>query len=74
MESRERSIRHRISEELARSELETMETDARFASFNIAVREYQRQSRDAVNQVVQESSESYEVLMMLEKEGRMEEK
>ena len=75
------------SEELARSELDAMERDARHAlfcqhhQFQIAVREYQRQARDAVNQAVQESSESYQVLMMQviqgvqnRYEGRMEEK
>ena len=34
--------------------------------FQTAVRECQRKTRDAVNQAVQESSESYEVLMMQE--------
>ena len=32
-------------------------------------REYQRQARDAVNQAVRESSENYEVMMMLEFQG-----
>ena len=36
------------------------------SSIQIAVRKYQRQTRDAVNQAVQESSESYEVPMMQE--------
>ena len=70
----------------ARSELEAMEKDARYAlfyrdhQFQIAVREDQRQTRDVVSQTVQESPESYEVLMMQESqgvqnryEGRMEE-
>ena len=51
-----------MSEDVARSELKAMERDARSVlfyqdqQFNIAVREYQRQARDVVNQVVKESS------------------
>ena len=47
-----------MCEELARGELEVMERDARCAFFyqdqlsKIAVRAYQRQARDAVNQAV----------------------
>ena len=75
-----------ISVEMARSELEPLERDARYAlsyqdqPLKIAVREYERQARDAVSQAVRESSESYEVMMMQEiqgvlnrYEGRMEE-
>ena len=75
VESREFSIRNRISEELARSELEAMDRDAQFAflyqdqQLKIAVRENQRQAREAVSQAVQESSESYDVLMMQEFQG-----
>ena len=74
------------SEELARSELEALDQLARSAlflqnhQFQIAVREYQQQARDADSQAVQESSESYKVVMMQEiqgipnrYEGRMEE-
>ena len=49
---------------LARSELEAMERDARYAlsyqhhQFQIEVPEDRRQARDAVSQAVQESSES----------------
>ena len=52
-----------------------MEKDARYAlfqqhqKFQIAVREHQRQARDAVNQMVWESSENYRVLMMQEFQG-----
>ena len=73
MESQELSIRNRISEDMARSELEVMERDARCAlffqdqQFKIAVRQYQRQLRDAVNQAVRESSENYEVMMIISK-------
>ena len=35
----------------------------------MAVREYQQQARDAVGQAVQESSESYKVMMMQEIQG-----
>ena len=86
MESQNSRTRRRISEELARSEIEAMERDARDAlfyqnnQFHIVVREYQRQARDAVSQAVQESSESYEVMRTEEiqsiqnrYEGRMEE-
>ena len=51
----------RVSEELTRSELESMERDDEFASFcpdqqfRIAVHEHQRQAREAVNQAVRES-------------------
>ena len=54
------------------SELEAIETDARYAlfchnqQFQIAVREYQGQARDAVNQSVQESSDTDEVVIMQE--------
>ena len=64
MESQELGISNRISEEVARSELETMERDARFAlfcydqKFKIAVWEHQRQAREAVNQAVQDSFDS----------------
>ena len=37
--------------------------------FQIAVREYQRQARDAVSQAVQESSENHEVMIMQEIQG-----
>ena len=49
-----------------------MERNARLALFyqdqlfEIAVREHQRQARDAVNQALSESSEHYEVMMMQE--------
>ena len=72
MESQELSIRSRISEEMARSELEAMERDARCAffyrdqQFEIAVRGYQRQARDAVCQATTESSDNYEIMMMQE--------
>ena len=80
------SITNKISEKMARSEFEAMERDARYAlfyqdqQFKIAVRRFQRQARDAVNQAVRESSENYVVMMMQEfqgnqyrYEGRMEE-
>ena len=86
IESQELSIRRIMSEEVARSELEQMERDARYALFGqhhelqIAVREYQRQAIQAVSQAVHELSESYEAMMMQEfqgiqdrYEGRMEE-
>ena len=47
-----------------------MERDARYPLFypdqlfKTAVREYQRQTRDAFNQAVRESSENYEVLLI----------
>ena len=72
MESHENQ---KFIEALARSELEAKERDARHELFyenhqlQIAVREYSRQARDAVSQVVQESSESYEVMMMQEIQG-----
>ena len=75
MESQESSTRKRISEELVRSALEAMERDARHASLNqnhqfqTAVREYQRQARDAVSHAVRESSESCEVMIMQEIQG-----
>ena len=75
VESQELSTRNRISEEVARSELQAMEEDTRNACFHqdqpfrIAVREYQRQARGAVNHAVQASSESYEVLMMQKVQG-----
>ena len=75
MESQELGIRKRISEEVARSELETMERDARFAlfccnqKFKIAVWEHQRQAREAVSQAVQESFNSYDVVIMLDIQG-----
>ena len=52
-----------------------MERDARFAlfyqdqQFKIAVREHQRQAREAVNQALRESSDNYEVMMMQEFQG-----
>ena len=58
VDSQELRIRNRISEDTARSELEAMERDGRYAlfyqdqQFKIAVREYQRQARDAVNLAV----------------------
>ena len=64
-----------MSEEWVRSELEAMERDARYAlfcqnhPFQIAVREYQRQARDAVSQAVQESSERCEAVVMREVQG-----
>ena len=71
MESQELSIRNRISEDVARSELGGLSfcvilQDQRF---KIAVPEYQRQARDAVIQAVKESSENYEVMMMQEFQG-----
>ena len=56
MESQELSTRNINSAEMTRNELEALEKDARYAlfhqkkQFQIAVREYQRQPRDAVNQ------------------------
>ena len=86
MKSPEPSFRNRISEHVARSELKPLERDPRYALFfqdqqlKIAVRKYQRQARDAVNQAVKESSEHCEVKRMREfqgiqnrKEGRMDE-
>ena len=75
MASQELSIRNRISEDVARSEQEAMERDARHALFcqdqwfKIAFWDYQRQARDAINQAVRESSENYEVRMMPEFQG-----
>ena len=75
MESQELGISNRISEDVARSELETMERDARCAlfcydqKFKIAVWEHQRQAREAVSQAVQESFDSYDVVMMLDIQG-----
>ena len=75
MEVRELNTRNRMSEEMARSEHEAMEKDARCALFHqkkhfqSAVREYQRQATDAANRAVQESSESCEVLMIQEIQG-----
>ena len=66
MESEELRIRSRISDEWTRRDLEAMERDARYAffytnhQFQLEVREYQRQARDAVSQAVQEPFESYE--------------
>ena len=66
-------IRNRISEDVARSELEAMERDARYALFcqdqwfKIALWDYQRQARDAVNHAVRESSGNYEVTMICQK-------
>ena len=54
MESQEVCIRNTISEELARSEIEAMERDARLAlfyqdqQFNIAVREHRQQGRGRI--------------------------
>ena len=68
MESPELSTRRKII-------LEAMEQDVRYASFyqnlqfQIAVQEDQRQARDTVSQVVQESSGSYKVMMMQEIQG-----
>ena len=75
MDSRELSIRNRISEVVARSELDAMERDARCAlfypdqPFKIAVRDYKRQARDAVNQAVKDFSEYCEVMMVQEFQG-----
>ena len=75
MDSQELSIRNSISADVARSELEAMERDARYAlfyqdqQFKIAVWEYLRQARDAVSQAVKESSTNYEVVMMREFQG-----
>ena len=55
LESQESSIKNTISEEMARSELEAMERDVMISNSKIAVREYQRQARDAVNQAVRQS-------------------
>ena len=73
MESQELSIRNRIFEEMARSQLEAMEREThvdrysfKISNSKIAVREYQRQARDAVNQAVRESSEKCEIVMMQE--------
>ena len=68
------------------AQLEAMERNARLAPFyqdqlfEIAVREHQRQAREAVDQALSEPSEHYEVMMMQEiqgvqnrYEGRMEE-
>ena len=52
---------------MARSELEALEGDTRYAlfhqdqQFKIAVREYHRQASDAVNQAVRASSENYQI-------------
>ena len=86
METQEFGIRNRISEKVARSDLGSMERDARFAlffqdqQFTIAVHEHHRQARDAVNQAVSEFSENYKVVMMQKisrysasLEGRLEE-
>ena len=86
MESQEPSIRNRISEDVARSELQAMERDPLHAllnqdqKFKIVVGEYQRHARDVVNQFVKESSDKSEVTMMQafrsiqnRYEGRMEE-
>ena len=54
------------------AQLEAMERNARLAPFyqdqlfEIAVREHQRQAREAVNQALSEPSEHYEVMMMQE--------
>ena len=67
-ESQELSIRNRISEEMAHSEVEALERDVRHTflyqdpQFKLAVREYPRQARDAVNQAVGESPENYEIM------------
>ena len=64
-----------MSEEVARSELEQMGRDARYAlfgqhhKFQIAIRDCQRQATDAVSQAVLELSESYEAMMMQEFQG-----
>ena len=66
MESRVLSIRNRISEDVARSELEATERDARCAlfyqyqQFKIAVREYQK---------IGERYENYEVMTVQEFQG-----
>ena len=63
MESQELTTKNKISGELARSDLDAMEKDARHAMFShnhlfkIAVREFWRQARDAVHQALKESSE-----------------
>ena len=60
---------------MARSELEIMERDARVAlvyhdqKFKIGVWEHQRQAREAVSQAVQESFDSYDVVMMPDIQG-----
>ena len=54
------------------AQLEAMERNARLAPFyqdqlfEIAVREHQRQAREAVNQALSEPSGHYEVMMMQE--------
>ena len=64
-----------IQKEVARSELEAIEGDAREAlcyqdrQFRITVREYQRQSGNVVNQAVRESSENETVTMIQEFQG-----
>ena len=86
MVSQELNIRNRFPEDVACSDLEEMVRDDRYEllyqdqQFKIAVREYQRQERDAFNQAVTESSENFEVMVMQEfqgiqnrYEGRMEE-
>ena len=81
MVSQELSIRNRNSEEMAGSEFGAMERHARCAlfypdqRFKVAVPEYQRQARDAVNQAVREAPEKYEEIQGIQTRyaGRMEE-
>ena len=81
------SIGNRISEYVARSELEAMERDARFSFFYQRLGNSESQSvktkdrqEEAVNQALRESSANFEVVVMQEfqslqnrYEGRMEE-
>ena len=65
LESQELSIGNKISAEGAHSEFEAAEIDARYAllyvghQFKIVVRDYQRQTRDAVHQAVRGSSGNF---------------
>ena len=74
METQEFGIRNRISEKVARSDLGSMERDARFAlffeqdqQFTIAVHETGKGCRH--NQAVSEPSENYKVVMMQKFQG-----
>ena len=70
-DSQEVSTRNRMSEDNASKSKPSKKTlitqsSIKVNNSKVTVREYQRQARDAVNQIVQEPSDRYEVLMMQE--------
>ena len=74
MEAQEIAERHKISEEMARAELESMQREARHAFFrqNHQFQEHQRHAREAFCRAVRESSENYEFMMVQELQSLQE--